>query len=78
MIGAHQALILMASTERDKQRPDLAQQEGFGLVLFAPLAVGVLGEVPTRYGAPPEDKLAGFLAEGPIEPDRARSAQRRA
>jgi hypothetical protein len=42
MIGAHQALILMASTERDKQRPDLAQQEGFGLVLFAPLAVRVL------------------------------------
>jgi hypothetical protein len=78
MIGAHQAPIFIASTERDKQRPDLAQQGGFGLVLFAPLAVGVLGEVRTRYGAPPEDKLAGLLAEGPVEPNRARSAKRRA
>jgi Domain of unknown function (DUF4209) len=71
IIGAHQALVFMASTEDDKQRLDLVQQEGFGLVLFAPLAVRLLAEVRTRYGAPPEDEFAGFLGEGPIEPERA-------
>jgi hypothetical protein len=71
IIGAHRALIFMASTEGEKQRLDLVQQEGFGLVLFAPLAVRLLAEVRSRYGAPPEDKLADFLAEGPTEPDLA-------
>jgi hypothetical protein len=49
----------------------LVQQEGFGLVLFAPLAVRLLAEVRTLYGAPSEGELAGFLAEGPIEPEPA-------
>jgi hypothetical protein len=72
IIGAHRALMFMATTEDDKQRLDLAQQEGFGLVLFAPLAVRLLAEVGNRYGIPPEDEVAGFLAEGPIEPELAR------
>jgi hypothetical protein len=71
VIGPHRGLVFMASTEEEKQRLDLVQQEGLGLVLFAPLAVRLLAEILARYGPPPQKELAGFLAEGPIEPDRA-------
>jgi hypothetical protein len=71
VVGEHRALVFNAATEEDKRRYELVRQEGFSLLLFAPLAVRILDEVLARHGAPIEEEMVAFLAEGPIEPDRA-------
>lgn len=72
VIGAHRALIFHAVTDEERHHLERIRQEGFGLLVFAPLAVRALNRVVERFGIPAESELATFLGRGAIEADLTR------
>jgi hypothetical protein len=71
VIGPHRSLTYSAVSDEQRLRHQTAAQEGYGLVIFAPLAVRVLAGIIDRFGAPDQDALIDFLAGGLIDRDLA-------
>jgi hypothetical protein len=67
VIGPYQARVFRTVSEQDHARLERVQQEGLGLLIFAPLAVQALERITHRFGIPDARVLAEHLASGPID-----------